>query len=232
MNRIGTNIRKMRLEKKMSQEDLAIRVFTTRQTISNYENGKSNPDVDMLKSIAEALDVDTSQLIYGNAAAEKKRGAWIAFGAILAVFFINLFLILYLEEIGFKLSLINGNDGWYIYTSRRLLLRHCILGLVLFALGWTATRLIYCYLPVKEKVFHHKPIFAWTGITLTVLFSITAGIQSMTWNRKEPYGLLGERVLNIMFVFFDNPWLMLIFILIGGASYVTLYNDKDLMMTM
>ena len=63
MNRIGTNIRKMRLEKKMSQEDLAIRVFTTRQTISNYENGKSNPDVDMLKSIAEALDVDTSQLI-------------------------------------------------------------------------------------------------------------------------------------------------------------------------
>lgn len=38
---IGANIRKMRLEKGLSQDDLAAALYVTRQTVSNYETGRS-----------------------------------------------------------------------------------------------------------------------------------------------------------------------------------------------
>ena len=39
---IGRQIRKYRHELKMSQEELAEKVFVTRQTVSNWENGDSH----------------------------------------------------------------------------------------------------------------------------------------------------------------------------------------------
>ena len=44
---------------------LAEKLFVTRQTVSNYETGKSRPDVEMLTRIAEVLETDVSTLIYG-----------------------------------------------------------------------------------------------------------------------------------------------------------------------
>lgn len=61
---IGKNIRRLRTEKNMKQDDLAEQVFVSRQTISNYENGKSYPDVDMIVKIAEVLETDVNTLIY------------------------------------------------------------------------------------------------------------------------------------------------------------------------
>ena len=41
MAKIGRNIREQRMKKGMSQEELAERLYVTRQTISNYETGVS-----------------------------------------------------------------------------------------------------------------------------------------------------------------------------------------------
>ena len=70
MAKIGRNIREQRMKKGLSQEELAEKLYVTRQTISNYETGKSNPDVEMLARIAEELDIDIQLLIYGET---KKR---------------------------------------------------------------------------------------------------------------------------------------------------------------
>lgn len=70
MAKIGRNIREQRMKKGLSQEELAEKLYVTRQTISNYETGKSNPDVEMLASMAETLDIDIQILIYGET---KKR---------------------------------------------------------------------------------------------------------------------------------------------------------------
>ena len=40
-------------------------MYVSRQTVSNYENGKSNPDIDMLVKIAEVLGTDVQVLIFG-----------------------------------------------------------------------------------------------------------------------------------------------------------------------
>ena len=46
MRDIGKNIRDLRTRKDMTQDELAEKLFVTRQTVSNYETGKSRPDVD------------------------------------------------------------------------------------------------------------------------------------------------------------------------------------------
>lgn len=69
---IGTNIRQIRIQKNMTQEDLASLLFVSRQTLSNYETGRSNPDIDMLQKIAISLDVDLTCLLYGTPPPKKK----------------------------------------------------------------------------------------------------------------------------------------------------------------
>ena len=45
---LNTQIKKYRTELNLSQEELAEKVYVTRQTISNWETGKSYPDIHSL----------------------------------------------------------------------------------------------------------------------------------------------------------------------------------------
>lgn len=65
MARVGKNIKALRTSQSMTQDDLAELLFVSRQTVSNYETGKSNPDIEMLVRIAEVLKTDPNSLIYG-----------------------------------------------------------------------------------------------------------------------------------------------------------------------
>lgn len=42
---IGLQIKKFREQQKISQEELALKIFVSRQTISNWETNKSCPDI-------------------------------------------------------------------------------------------------------------------------------------------------------------------------------------------
>ena len=66
MRDIGKNIRQLRVRKKMTQDELAEKLYVTRQTVSNYETGKSRPDIDMLENISAVLGTDLQTLIYGQ----------------------------------------------------------------------------------------------------------------------------------------------------------------------
>ena len=73
MRDIGKNIRDLRSKANLTQEELAEKLFVTRQTVSNYENGKSRPDVDMIVRIGEILNADANTVIYGIPAEMDKR---------------------------------------------------------------------------------------------------------------------------------------------------------------
>ncbi|WP_163655494.1 helix-turn-helix domain-containing protein [Listeria sp. PSOL-1] len=53
---IGKQIRKFREERKISQEELATRLRTTRQTISRYETGDRKVNQDVLYALATLFD--------------------------------------------------------------------------------------------------------------------------------------------------------------------------------
>ena len=55
-NTVGKNIVKLRKEQGMSQEQLAQKLHVTRQAVSNWETGRSQPDLDMLEALASASE--------------------------------------------------------------------------------------------------------------------------------------------------------------------------------
>ena len=63
---LKAQIKKYRMEQNLSQEDLAEKVYVTRQTISNWENGKSYPDIHSLLLLSSLFNVSLDQLIKGN----------------------------------------------------------------------------------------------------------------------------------------------------------------------
>ena len=75
MRDIGTNIRCARTRRHLTQDDLAQTVHTTRQTISNYETGRSRPDVETLQRLADALGVELTELLDGEPSADARRAA-------------------------------------------------------------------------------------------------------------------------------------------------------------
>lgn len=72
MRDIGTNIRRARTRRHLTQDDLAQTVHTTRQTISNYETGRSRPDVETLQRLADALGVELTELLDGEPPAARR----------------------------------------------------------------------------------------------------------------------------------------------------------------
>ena len=63
---LGGQIRRYRSERGMSQDDLAGRIFVSRQTISNWENDRTYPDVQNLLLLSNLFDVSIDQLIKGD----------------------------------------------------------------------------------------------------------------------------------------------------------------------
>ena len=70
---LGTQIRKYRNEKTLSQEALAEKVYVSRQTVSNWENDKSYPDVNSLVLLSEVFEISLDQLIKGDVEMMKKQ---------------------------------------------------------------------------------------------------------------------------------------------------------------
>lgn len=63
---LGSQIKKHRNELSLSQEELAEKIYVSRQTISNWENDKSYPDVNSLVLLSEVFNVSIDNLIKGD----------------------------------------------------------------------------------------------------------------------------------------------------------------------
>ena len=63
---LGKQIKFYRQEVQLSQEELANRVYVSRQTISNWENDKSYPDVNSLVLLSEIFQISLDKLIKGD----------------------------------------------------------------------------------------------------------------------------------------------------------------------
>lgn len=63
---IGENIRKIRIDKGLTQRDLAAKLQITQQSIAQYENGKRIPKIYTVRKIADALQVNVNEIITDN----------------------------------------------------------------------------------------------------------------------------------------------------------------------
>lgn len=63
---LGKQIKKYRNNISLSQEQLAERIFVSRQTISNWENDKNYPDIKSLLLLSEVFEVSLDDLVKGD----------------------------------------------------------------------------------------------------------------------------------------------------------------------
>ena len=66
MTKISKNIKRLRMLQNMSQEELAQKLFVSRQAVSSWENNRTQPDLDMIKKISELFGVEIEELLYGE----------------------------------------------------------------------------------------------------------------------------------------------------------------------
>ncbi len=60
---IGDNIKRFRRVKNMTQEELSQKISVTRQAVSNWECGKTEPDIETIHALAAAFDIPADRLI-------------------------------------------------------------------------------------------------------------------------------------------------------------------------
>jgi len=106
MNAISKNIKRLRMLDNMTQDQLAEIMSVTRQAVSNWETGRTQPDIDTLNSLAEVFNTDINEIIYGV-----PRGAYPRFQeryvrmtvicllVVLCFFFIHEWAPLYLKNL-------------------------------------------------------------------------------------------------------------------------------------
>lgn len=63
---IHTTLKRIRIEKGITQEQVADKIGLTRQAISAYESGKRQPGLDILMSLAEFYNVEIEEILYGT----------------------------------------------------------------------------------------------------------------------------------------------------------------------
>lgn len=63
---LGDRFKKLRSEKKLTQEELAAKIGVTRGTYAHYEINKRQPDYETLIKIADFFEVSTDYLLKGE----------------------------------------------------------------------------------------------------------------------------------------------------------------------
>ncbi len=110
---VGRNIRKARIDKGMTQDELAEKLNVTRQAVSNWERGKTQPDIETLGKMAEIFGMSVEELIYGkknekpiivNVSHGAKEG--VSLGVVLAI------VISYVKWHSIGWALLHGMLNW------------------------------------------------------------------------------------------------------------------------
>lgn len=137
--KLNEQIKNIRLDHHLSQEQMATQLHVTRQAISNWKNGRNLPDSEMLALISKTYNISIDSLISG-----KKNKALRKLNLKTTI---GIFLLL----IGIILFFINANSVSYIDQARIL---HENFFLVPLAYGAIFVALIIFISQAIKKYFH------------------------------------------------------------------------------
>lgn len=64
--KIGDKLKKARMDKKLTQEEVAEKIFVSRQLISNWENNKTYPDIGNVIALSDLYQISLDELLKGS----------------------------------------------------------------------------------------------------------------------------------------------------------------------
>lgn len=225
MRDIGKNIKSIRQAKGMTQDAMAEALFVTRQTVSNYENGRSRPDLDMLLRISEVLETDINTIIYGSPIPQSKKDSykWLAIsaGALLAVavFYFTL-VMLFPKATSFGIEL-----------AIRMVNKIMLLPALMFVLGWFLMQCLGTFStlqqirPEKNRLLH-RIVMIVLGLIVVIpipyiIFFVVGGVRSHLYDSVSmtfPYiPVYQEMYRALELVIYKAPF---VYTVIGGLAWL------------
>lgn len=131
MNDIANNIRNLRKEKGLSQEQMAELLHVTRQTVSAWERGVAQPSLDTLEEIAKALEAEPEKLLYGADQPRKPVYRVVSGLPVLVSIPAYLFFVLWILPL-FMMPLLGSHDITFalcgqIFLAMEIALCYCLL---------------------------------------------------------------------------------------------------------
>lgn len=64
--KIGDKLKKARMDKNLTQEEVAEKIFVSRQSISNWENNKTYPDIVNVIALSDLYQISLDELLKGS----------------------------------------------------------------------------------------------------------------------------------------------------------------------
>lgn len=230
MRDISKNIKELRCSRGMTQEELAERLHVTRQTVSNYENGRTRPDIDMLLDIAAALDSDANALLYGTPQMEDRRREYRRLAVSLA-----LFLVLFICYILLRPETLKIQAAYFIVLPA-LLLNCTLRPMYMLALGWAAVQALTMILKAKPLdrpwvKYARRVLLGLIGAI--ALFLLPVCIQMATVSISYIYGVgpgaflgQGGYVDAAIYMAMDVAAYYYVYALLGAALWVLDFPPK------
>lgn len=166
MANVGKNIRNMRTQNKMTQDELAEKLFVSRQTVSNYETGKSNPDIDMLVKIAEALNTDVNILIFGIPTPPGKKREYLK---LIISISITILLGIFIGIAGPWLKIYTGDT---FHVGLNIAYRVSVYPAFLFFIGWCIMQASGTFLGAKPLTGRISRIIHYFIILFLILYGM------------------------------------------------------------
>ena len=130
MSFVSQNIEAIRLQRNLSQKDMADKLNVTEQTVSDWESGESEPDIETLVKIADLLNTEISTLIHGLPDPELQKKEKLHLVYAIGFLLILSIAFYFLRPIANKLRI------EYIINEPTTLIQLCLLPLISLVFGW------------------------------------------------------------------------------------------------
>jgi len=217
MRDIGTNIRNIRIQKGITQEDLAERLYITRQAISSYETGRTRPDIDMIFKIADVLQTDTNTLLYGPQPTQKQQKAkrQLIIGIVLSVLLAAVYL-------GCNIYILSIPERYVVKSIPQNLIRITILPIMWYCIGWVLLHGLLMLPGMPEIRFkHQKKVFIATCIAFGLLIAVQ--LPYVIFYATALYLSLTRTYVNMVFpnipIYTEAATWLIILSLRAGSGY-------------
>lgn len=209
---INENLKNARLCSGLTQEQVAQQVGITRQALSYYESGRSQPDIDMLISLCKVYNTDINEILYGKKKSVKayKAVCIVALSLAVAVFlltFVSAFLLSY-ADMFYPVSegQVHSDEAINLMIKVSLWDKIKVIDAVNLSLSfWGYLALLVLILSTKTHVPLNKKL-VYTGVLTLGVLAVPALFAII--NPSEVY-TLQEYITNPLFILI-RVWVMLL----------------------
>ncbi len=235
MAKVSKNIKKFRTDIGLTQDMLAEKIHVTRQTVSSWENGRTQPDIEMLEQLAQTLNIGIEELIYGEKnnvgleppKSDRRKIMNIVFAAlgslltatgliIIAVYYWSMIPDVLLQILSFVPLLLGGGVALWAYSKKSSSIAWSEGASVAWVVGFVATY-FFVISTFDVRFSFEKYIY----ILLAILIMPISLIMKSVFPLTVYYGIVTFMAIDNIYPHFEFAEIFIsVILMLDGLPYI------------